>query len=114
MTCLIGIQNIFGQVEYIAVTCEGEEVGRVLHEQYKSRDMVANLIREGTRSFLEGPDDILDESGDPSKIAHTHQDFFRIKTHNPQYYYLFTVDNAWVIYSTHLEPHVQHENVLYA
>ena len=114
-TCLIGIQNIFGQIEYIAVTSDGEGVGKVLHEQYKTRPAVAALIRGGSRPFLEGPGDILNEDDiqESSKMVRTHQDFFAIQMKNLQYYYLFTTDNSWIIYSFHLEPNFQHENMLY-
>lgn len=114
-TCLIGIQNIFGQIEYIAVTSNGEGVGRVLHEKYKTRPLVASLIRGGSRPFLDGPDDILDDSDieEPSRVVRTHQDFFALQRKNLQYYYLFTNDNSWIIYSFHLEPHLQHENMVY-
>ena len=114
-TCIIGIQHAIGwYIEYITVHWNGRDVGEVLHQHYQSRNHVAELIQGGSRPFLEGPDDILDEPGEPSKRVRTHQDFFQIKEHDPQYYYLFTADNSWVIYSTHVEPYVQHENVLYS
>ena len=114
-TCLVGIQHTMGTIDYIAITWDGEQVGEVLHTHYQSRDDVANLIRGGSRPFLEGPDDILEESDfwEAPKRVLPYQDFFTIKTNNPQYYYLFTTDNSWVIYSSHYGPHVQHEHVLY-
>ena len=111
--CVVGIQHVFGQIEYITITWDGEGVGYALHTHYQSREKVLELIRGGSRPFLDGPDDILEEEGEPSKIVRTHQDFFNIKSYNPQYYYLFTTDNSWVIYSVHIEPHIQHENRLY-
>jgi len=110
---LIGIQHVFGQIEYITVSWDGQGVGEVLHTHYRSREKVIELIRGGSRPFLDGPDDIMEEVGDSPKLVRTHQEFFAIKENAPQYYYLFNTDNSWVIYSTHLEPHVQHENVLY-
>ena len=114
-TCLVGIQHTTGTIDYIAIMCDGEQVGEVLHAHYHLRNDVANLIHGGSRPFLDGPDDILEESDfweAPQRVL-PYQDFFTIKTHNPQYYYLFTTDNSWVIYSSHYGPHVQHENVLY-
>jgi hypothetical protein len=111
--CVVGIQHVIGQIEYITITWDGAHVGEVLHTRYQTRDDVINLIRGGSRPFLDGPDDILEEEGDLPKLVRTHQDFFRIKEYDPQYYYLFTTDNSWVIYSIHLEPHLQHENRLY-
>ena len=112
-TCLIGIQHITGWIEYIAVLWDGEHVGRVLHDHYVSRDAVVELIHGGTRPFLEGPDDIIEDVQEPSRLVPNHQMFFTLTTHNPQYYYLFTTDNSWIIYSVHYVPAVQHENVLY-
>jgi hypothetical protein len=112
-TCVVGIQHVFGQIEYITIAWDGAHVGEVLHTHYKTRDAVVELIRGGSRPFLDGPDDILEEEGDLPKLVRTHQEFFRIKEYDPQYYYLFTTDNSWVIYSVHLEPHIQHENNLY-
>jgi len=114
-TCLVGIQHTTGTIDYIAIMWDGEHVGEVLHSNYTTRDAVMTLIRGGSRPFLDGPDDILEDSDfweAPLRVL-PHQDFFTIKTHHPQYYYLFTTDNSWIIYSTHYGPHVQHENVLY-
>lgn len=57
------------------------------------------LIHGCSRPFLDGSDDILQEEGDLPRLIRTHQDFFRIKEYDPQYYYLFTKDNSWVSYS---------------
>jgi hypothetical protein len=118
--CLVGIQHLFGQIEYITIDWDGQGVGEVLHNHYQSREKVVELIRGGSRPYLDGPDDVMEEVGDSPKLVRTHQDFFQINTNSPQYYYLFTTDNSWVIYSIHLEPHVQaqppsvqHENSLY-
>ena len=113
--CVVGIQHVFGQIEYITIPWDGKHVGEVLHTYYQTREQVAELIRGGSRPFLEGSDDILEESDfweEPKRVL-PYQDFFTIKTHHPQYYYLFTTDNSWIIYSTHYEPHVQNEHVLY-
>jgi len=113
-TCVVGIQHVFGQIEYITIEWDGEGVGYALHTHYQSREKVLELIRGGCRPFLDGPDDIMEEVGDSPKLVRTYQEFFQIKTNSPQYYYLFTTDNSWVIYSIHYEPRIQHENQLYA
>lgn len=98
-SCLVGIQHIFGQVEYITIDWDGQDVEYVLRTHYMSRDKVVELIRGGSRPFLGGPDDIMEEVGDSPKVVRTHQDFFQIKKDFLDYYYLFNTDNSWTIYS---------------
>ena len=62
--CVVGIQHVIGQIEYITITWDGAHVGEVLHTCYQTREQVLDLIRGGSRPFLDGPDDILEEEGD--------------------------------------------------
>ena len=101
--CVVGIQHVFGQIEYITIDWDGQGVEDVLRTHYLSREKVLDLIRSGSRPFLDGPDDIMEEIGDSPKLVRTHQDFFQIKIDNLQYYYLFTTDNNWVSYSRTFE-----------
>ena len=68
----------------------------MLQEHYLKREDVIHMIRGGSRPFLDEPDVLLEEIGESPKLVKTYQEFFNIKTHSPQYYYLFTTDNSWV------------------
>ena len=112
-TCLVGIQHTDGQVEYISVAWNGRGVGEVLYQHYNTREKVVELIHQGSRPFLEDPDEIVEEDMDPPEIVHNYRHFFRVTTGTPEYYYVFTTDNSWVVYSTHLDPTIQPVRRLY-
>jgi hypothetical protein len=112
-TCLVGIQHTDGQVEYISVEWNGYKVGEVLYQHYNTREKVVELIHQGSRPFLEHPEEIIDEDMEPPEIIHTYQAFFRIMKGAPEYYYIFTTDNSWVVYSKHHKPPIQTARWLY-
>jgi len=112
-TCLVGIQHTDGQVEYISVAWNGCGVGKVLYQHYNTREKVVELIHQGSRPFLEDPDEIVDEDMGPPEIVPTYQNFFRVVKGAPQYYYVFTTDNSWVVYSKHYHPPIQTAHWLY-
>lgn len=112
-TCLVGIQHTDGQVEYISVAWNGRGVGKVLYQHYNTREKVVELIHQGSRPFLEHPDEIVEEVMKPPEIVPTYQAFFRVTTRTPEYYYVFTTDNSWVVYSNHYQPPIQTARWLY-
>jgi hypothetical protein len=112
-TCLVGIQHTDGQVEYISVAWNGRGVGEVLYQHYNTREKVVELIHQGSRPFLEHPDEIINEDMEPPEMVPTYQAFFRVKTSTPEYYYIFTTDNSWVVYSIRLIPPIQTARWLY-
>ena len=98
-TCLVGIQHTDGQVEYISVAWNGLGVGNVLYHHYHTREKVLELIHQGSRPYLEDPDEIIEDEMEEPFMIHSYKSFFKLKYHNPSYYYLFTLDNVWTIYS---------------
>ena len=112
-TCLVGIQYTDGQVEYISVAWNGRGVGEVLYQHYNTREKVLELIHQGSRPYLEDPDEIVEEVMKPPEIVPTYQAFFRVTRGLPEYYYVFTTDHSWVVYSKHYQPPIQMARRLY-
>ena len=102
-TCLVGIQHTDGQVEYISVAWNGRGVGEVLYQHYNTREKVLELIHQGSRPYLEDPDEIVEDVMKPPEIVPTYQAFFRVTRGLPEYYYVFTTDHSWVVYSKHYQ-----------
>jgi hypothetical protein len=106
-TCLVGIQHTDGQVEYISVKWNGLGVGSVLYQHYHTREKVLELIHQGSRPYLEDPEEIIEDDMEMPQMISSYHSFFKLKLYRPSYYYLFTLDNVWTVYHIEYESPVQ-------
>ena len=111
-TCLVGVQHTEGYVEYISVAWNGLGVGGVLYHHYHTREKVLELIHLGSRPYLEDPEEIIEDDMEEPQLTPSYQSFFKLKFKRPSYYYLFTLDNVWTIYSVEHNPPVQLKYVI--
>ena len=101
--CLVGIQHKDGRVEYIFIQWDGyiKGVGSALFKYFKTRDEICNLMKWGFRLTLEESCTSIDTDKDKyeeSMWAENYQDFFTKSIGYPEYYYIFTLENVWVVY----------------
>lgn len=111
-SCLVGIQHTDGYVEYISVAWNGLGVGAVLYHHYHTREKVLELIHQGSRPYLEDPEEIVEDDMEAPQQISSYQSFFKLKVNSSAYHYLFTLDNVWVVYSMEHNPPVQLKYVL--
>ena len=111
-TCLVGVQHTDGYVEYMSVAWNGLGVGNVLYNHYYTREKVLELIRQGCRPYLEDPDEIIEDDMEESQRTPSYQLFFKLKNNYPSYYYLFTLDNVWVVKSINDNHPIQLKHVV--